>query len=208
MEYALRYESIATKRRLKILITTLWGSSVVVSGLVLLVEQFGLANVYGVWAYRILCIGCAFVLLFSSLWVRGVRNQHLSEIEKLNNYFGVHGEEFNLLKRTGNCITEVVQLNIFTALLILAASVTHLSMIYYKAVTPFFIGSTVAYILSNPIVYMLVMTDLRTHYLMYMKRLSNKFVQTTKQTWPSKTRTRARTTTTTVVDTSISSGTD
>ena len=175
VEYCLRYHSIATRKRLVLLIASIWGASIAISGVSSLADEIG--EFHGVWVYRVFCIACAFVLIFSSNWVDRVRNRHLSAIRRMNRYFGVHGEKLNLLQSMSRCIGEVMRLNIVTAVLILAASLTNLCKLYYRSILHAFIGCTVAYIMSNPVVYIIVMVDLRNHYAKSIKRFQNRFRQ-------------------------------
>ena len=69
---------------------------------------------------------------------------------------------------------EVVRLNMVTAVLILASSVIRLLIIYDRSILLIFVSTNVLYILSNPIVYMLIMTDLRRHYVRCMRTCHNR----------------------------------
>ena len=50
----------------------------------------------------------------------------MEEIRKMRRYFGVHGEEFNILKSMAVSIRGMLKLNIITALFVITGSVCRL----------------------------------------------------------------------------------
>ena len=176
MEYCLRYHTIATKSRLIRFIVFVWVTAAASSAASSLVHEIDTED-SGVLLYRIFLIGCTVTMLASSFWVEHVRKTHLREIRQRNLYFGVNGEEYNALVSLGRFIVEIIRLNMVTALLILTSAVSALLSIStrendqkdMKLVDSGGISITaladLIYLISNPFVYMLVMSDLRKHYV-------------------------------------------
>lgn len=165
VEYGLRYETIATKTRVRFLIMLVWIGSFIllllVNALTNTLEQFNL--IFGA-----LSVSCCFLLLATSVWVGRIRNNHLKEITRMNRYFGIHGEQFNLLREMKGAVREMLQLNLVTFFLIFIGSVLHMISNSYSGANVLefcSIGVTHLYVVSNPFVYLFVMRDLREQYL-------------------------------------------
>ena len=117
--------------------------------------------------HRTINIVSLLVLIASSFNVWYVRKKHMNEIKKRYRYFGVHEEEFNLLRSMATGIKEAIQMNLLTSLLVLTGAfsrilslfcVVNIDKMWYRY--PAFI-----FYLSNPFIYMYIMTDLRNHYI-------------------------------------------
>ena len=165
VEYGLCYETIATKTRVRFMIMLVWIGSFIllllVNALTNTLEQFNL--IFGA-----LSVSCCFLLLATSVWVRRIRNNHLKEITRMNRYFGIHGEQFNLLREMKGAVREMLQLNLVTFFLIFFGSVLHMISNSYSGANMLefcSIGVTHLYVVSNPFVYLFVMKDLREQYL-------------------------------------------
>ena len=172
VEYGVRYHQLALKKRLVIVIMSIWLFSVIITGMAPAFFLETSARIILVRGFLILC-GCALVL--SSLWVRHIRNVHLETITRRNRYFGVHGEEFHLLKNLKNTIIEVVQLSFITAILIISANGLHI-LNFYVSFQRLKIARVVVnalYFFSNPWVYLFVMVDLRKHYFDFFRLYFN-----------------------------------
>ena len=86
----------------------------------------------------------------------------------MNRYFGIHGEQFNLLREMKGAVREMLQLNLVTFFLIFIGSVLHMISNSYSGANVLefcSIGVTHLYVVSNPFVYLFVMRDLREQYL-------------------------------------------
>ena len=121
------------------------------------------------------CTICVVLLVASAMWIKHVRNKHLSEIRKRNLYFGVHGEVYSLLKRMAKYVKEVIQLNMITAILIMVGCVCRVLMFYYPGVRMLKVVSSVStlvYTITNPVVYLFVMVDLRKCYKKLFRKCS------------------------------------
>ena len=98
-----RYLNIATRRRRIMLVFFVWCFTVCVSLLSkipCLVDHTSahlLTNIDDI-AHRVFDIVALILLIAASLYVLRVRKRHMDEIRKMRRYFGLHEEEFNILK--------------------------------------------------------------------------------------------------------------
>ena len=144
---------------------------------------FHVQRSYFIYFVHTVAIICALCMVSASMWVHHVRNRHHKAIERRNRRFGVHGEELNLLKCLRKAVREILQLNAITATLIVIGGILR-----FIALLPTYRGMSAAsssvnitfgsihfvYIVSNPIVYLFVMTDLRQEYGKHVRRFSNR----------------------------------
>ena len=176
VKYPLRYLSIATRPRLIMLVFFVWCFTVCVSLLSKIPFLFEHASVYlltviDIVAHRVFDIVAVILLIAASIYVLCVRKKHMEEIQKRRRYFGVHGEEFNILKSMAVSIREMIKLNIVTALLVITGAVCRLLNLFcvHGVHKLWFKVPVLLFYLSNPFFYICVMKELRNHYLRLLK---------------------------------------
>ena len=170
VEYSLRYHSIVTYSRVVKTIIAIWTFSVVFSGLFV-----GISFIVNDWVYYrvisfILHLLFSIFLMATAVHIRNVRNKHEEDIRRRSRFFGVDAEQLTILRRLKSSVADVLRLNIATAILYIALTITH---IMWK--TGYFVGNHIIaviqytlffiYLVSNPIIYILFMGDLRKVYL-------------------------------------------
>ena len=175
VQYALRYNNIVTIGRLLILLASVWISSAILAAtphlIVLLSSQTASsADLYEKFIHMPLYLLISVVSVLLSIWIRRIRNQHVAIIKKRNHYFGVEAEKLNVLQNLATAVWDVIKLNFVTAFLVVLANVLniiHMYCFHGENVTLFaMLGLTRSlYALSNPIVYVLTMTELKQQYL-------------------------------------------
>ena len=168
VQYCLRYREIVTRKRLLGVLLLLWISSVVLALIPLLVS-IKRRRLYKDCIHVTIYLLCSVILILSSLWIRRIRNTHLACIRKTNAYFGIEDARLSVLRNLATAVLEVIKLNFVTAILVVLSNIIDVITFYYFQMQnlPFVIISIVTktlYILSNPIVYMLTMTDLKRQY--------------------------------------------
>ena len=168
----MRYHNIATKPRLIMLVFFVWCFTACVSLLSKIPFLYEQTSVHvlitiDVIAHRLFHIVAVLLLIAASLYVLCVRLKHMEEIRKRRRYFGVHAEEFNILKSMAVSIREMIKLNIVTALFVITGALCRLLSLFcvpgvHKL---WFRVPGILFFISNPFVYMYVMKELRNHYL-------------------------------------------
>ena len=168
--HCLHYRDIATKRRMLVAIVLIWTLSLLLSVLPSIITQDH--------AYRLFvrdCIHCpvylmcSVFLVCSSLLIQYVRNKHVVAIKKRKVYFGIEDERLGILQNLKLAVMEVIRLNFVTALLVFVGNILDVVDKYYwkGANVPLFVATIVfkaSYMMSNPIVYILTMTELKVQY--------------------------------------------
>ena len=135
--------------------------------------------------YLVFAIVVLILLIAATLYVLRVRKRHMEEIRKRRRYFGLHEEEFNILKSMTVSMREIFKLNIVTALLVIFRAVCRLLNLFcvHGIHRIWFRVPGLLFLISNPFVYMCVMKELRSHYLRLVKckRRQTELEQTTKK---------------------------
>ena len=126
--------------------------------------------------YRSLCILLAGVLIAFSLWIRWIRNYHSTAIERRQNYFRVDKERVQLWISIKRATKEVLQLSWITALFVIVGSFLRIIDFFAWNQACHILGLVVNYLysLSNPFVYIFVMTDLRKQVFFYIRIFKDK----------------------------------
>ena len=161
----LRYHQMVTKKRLHTLLLLLSIVSIVIA---LIPARIGEGRYLNITVCSFSLV-CSFFLIFASIWLKIVRDRAAEEIRKRNLYFGIHGEEFSILKRLKGAMRETIQLSFITGTFVIAGSLLTIFNTALRVKT-LWMTSVVfyqLYLLSNPFVYMFVMKDLRSQYLRY-----------------------------------------
>ena len=162
--YGLQYHQMVTKKKLCALLLLLSITSITIA---LIPSQIQNGRYLQVTT-RSLALVCSFLLIFASMWIKKVRDRAAEKIRQRNVYFGIR-EEFGILQRLKGTMRETIQLSFITAAILIAGSLlTILDMVLnVKTLWMTSIVFYQLYLLSNPLVYMFVMKDLRSHYVRY-----------------------------------------
>ena len=158
----LRYHQIITTSRLFKAIS----SFLVLSLLLLLVCNFGEPNNNGI---RIVAINIIHILVTSIfiIYIAGytikIRKEHIVNMRSRSLQFGVEAEKLNILQALKGSIYDVMRLNILTVIFILLIAI--FSIITLSRDEEIFMKmrslSMLLYIVSNPIIYISVLSELR-----------------------------------------------
>lgn len=168
--HCLHYRQIATKRRVLLSIAFIW----IISFLFSVFPAFLSSN----YEYRLFLsdvIHCpiylisSILLVCSSLLIRYIRNKHVLAIKKRNIYFGIEDERLGMLQNLKLAVLDVIRLNFVTAFLVFVGNIVDMFDKYYckRRNTPLVIISIIfraSYMITNPIVYILAMTELKEQY--------------------------------------------
>ena len=169
IQYSLRYHYIVTQANTLRAIVVLWLTSAVLSVLPTAMAEATDQMLYyhGVQYFvRFLCI---VFLLVCAFYIRNVRNAHKRTIKERSRYLGANGEPANHVKRIKSSMADVIRLNIITAFTVLLLTSTS-AMFYYgtwsgsPVVRELMIDTNGFYLISNPIIYILVIKNLRKEY--------------------------------------------
>ena len=159
---ALRYQEIITKKRIFKAIF----SYLVLSLFLLLVLQFGIPKHNGIGIVVInvfhMLVTSIFILYIAAYSIT-IRKRHIASIRSTRLQFEIEAEKLNLLKSIKGSVHDVMRLNILTVIFILliaifsllALSLDEEILIRMKGL------SLLLYIVSNPIIYISVLSELR-----------------------------------------------
>jgi hypothetical protein len=169
--YCLRYREFVTNNRLLVSLLLLWISSIVLAIIPsLITSNLKWRELYTDCIHVPLYLLCSVCLVLTSLWIRRIRNKHVEAIKKRNVYFGIESERLSTLQNLSASVLEIIKLNFMTAVLVIFGNILGVVFNYYLDEPKNFAMLVVLhvvrilYVLSNPIVYMLTMTDLRKRY--------------------------------------------
>ena len=169
VQYSLRYHSIVTKNRVKKSVAFVWifSSLLSISGSVIWVATK--QQIFFDISHYVVHLPCCIFLLVCSTYIRGIRNMHVAKITQLNRQFGLKHKQLHILWRLQRSMIGLWRLNVTTAVIVFC--VTVLSAIWKYGVLK---GNPVVwvllrtvflfYLVSNPIIYVLVTNDLRKEY--------------------------------------------
>lgn len=168
--YCLKYQAYVTRVRIIGFIMVIWIWSLLISLIPAVLQRNpGQLELYGDYISKPLNFVVCILLLVGSFWIRKVRNVHIDRIKERNVYFGVAGEKLSVLQSLKTSIMDVMKLNIVTAVLIIVYhSTSAISKYFFKQEN--FLSNSVAavfgmlYLISNPIVYVLNMSELKQEY--------------------------------------------
>ena len=171
IQYCLRYGQIATKQTLGISIIMSWCASIVLK----LIHIVGKAELKKHDSYfkvidditrYVFVFGSCIALICFSLRMLHIRRKHIKLILGRKTQFGAEKEKLDKLSDLKQSIKNVFRLNLATAFIVIFANICKICNAYttsYDAyVLKFLIGAV--YILSNPFLYALTMSELREHY--------------------------------------------
>ena len=172
VRYCLRYHGIATQKKIIQLIVASWTCSFIFVCVSMLPYWLGADTnrIFGGIVIHVIVILCSVCLIVSALWVKHIRNSHLREIQRRKIYLGTHGEELSVLKSTGASIVEVVRLNMLTAVLLSVISISGIVVTHFRPAHTVSQIAISVYNVSNLFVYLVVMNDLKEHYMDLIRR--------------------------------------
>ena len=108
------------------------------------------------------------LLLLLGLYLRHVRNRHELNIRKQNAYFGIVAETLYILQKLSTSIVDILKLNVATAILFIVKELLKLLQRYVFLRSPVLFGLIgtvrILYVLANPFVYALSMSELKKEY--------------------------------------------
>ena len=173
IKFCLKYYVLVTNKRLVYFLTIIWIASVMVVTIPLLeVPKFGKKIYYrrlsyDVIRYSTVLLSCI-VMIVQSLYMINIRTKHIKQIRKTNIRFGIESEENTILCKLKQSMKDVLKLNIVTVILVLPCNAVKIYSDYVvptnRLVTLIKIGIFAIYTFSNPVIYALIMTDLRKEY--------------------------------------------
>lgn len=166
--YCLRYWDIVTRQRLILVLVIIWLLSIaiaLISSLTSKEDRTFVSDCIVVPIYILVCL----TLIVSSFWIRYLRDKHEKEIRKRNIYFGIEAEKLGILQSLKAIIIDLMKLNIITATFVICAEVFRVLLNYYfnrqnPIITIIKYICNIIYVITNPLVYILSMTELKKQY--------------------------------------------
>ena len=169
VKYSLRYKTIVTKDNTIKAISLFWLVSAVLAVLPSVIAEVTkqLLCFHGV-QYTLRFVGIS-ILLACALYIRNSRNIHRKRAKRLHRYFDKPIKPSKHLGHIKSSMVDIIRLNVTTALVVVAETSTA-AMWHYGVLKDnpvLFYASVVAnavYLISNPIIYILVIKNLRIEY--------------------------------------------
>ena len=179
IRFCLEYYFIVTKRRLVYLIILSWIFSTI---LILLprfeVPMFGMNVDYRRLSSDIIhysiAVSSSIILISLSLHTISIRRKHVKDIRKTSRRFGIVSEKFNMLSKLKKSMKDVMKLNIVTVILVISSNITKLYSNYFNPTKEYVTISLLIlafYIISNPFLYAVIMTELRQQYVIFLMNI-------------------------------------
>ena len=181
VEHCLRYYAIVTWKRVKWCIVLIWLASVTVGLLPWFVElatDFSYFDSQNWFTWRSLYPFTSILLFSLAFWIRRERNRNEANIrQQKTNRFGVAQEQLHLMEILSGPIMDIVKLNVVTSTLIFFSSIVDIlyniggieQLRYVMA------SLHALYALSNPIVYIISMSELKERYKKLFRKLHKRF---------------------------------
>ena len=182
IKHCLRYNQIVSKKNLLMAIIVPWLLSILLKLLPLIhvtkvmdiakryINTFQIVE-YAIW------FGCSITLITFSIEMKRVRKEHIDSIKKQSIHSMVEREKLGKLKDLKNSIKDVFRLNIATAVIVIGHASASLCSFYGLSKhfnTIAHIMATI-YFFTNPFLYALTMSELRTYYYKYIRYILSKF---------------------------------
>ena len=178
IKHFLRYREIVTIKKLVISIIASWSFSIVINLLFLIIPKiFGNNLLYfqicrDITTYGII-LGSCIVLVYLSIKMLLVRWKHVKALMKVKSRFGVEKERLDMLQKLKQNMEDIFRLNLFTVIIVVL-SITSDNIHTYSLINAAKTMSTIfraAYFMSNPFLYCLTMSGLRTYYYNSFRRI-------------------------------------
>ena len=170
VEYCLRYHDIVTTRRLFVSFFCVWISSCVAAAVPFIctssvVKREQINDCIMCTLYTTLSL----LMVVCSLYIRSVRNAHEMKIRQRKSYFGVAEERLHILQRLSTSVFDIIKLNVTTSVIVIITVICRVAHKYVfqknsstaHSVLHFMVS---LYVISNPIVYAVTITELKQEY--------------------------------------------
>ena len=179
IRFCLEYYFIVTKRRLVYLIILSWIFSIII---VLLprfeVPKFGSNGHYRRLSFDIIhysiVVSSSIILISLSLHTVRIRRKHVKDMRKTSRRFGIVSEKLNTLTRLKESMKDVMKLNIVTVILVISSNIAKFYSNYFAPTKQYVIISMIMfgiYVISNPFLYAVIMTELRQQYIIFLMNI-------------------------------------
>ena len=177
IRFCLEYHLVVTKRRLVYLIILSWIFSIIIT----LFPEFEEPK-YKVRYRRlsrdiihyIIVVFSIIILIYVSLHTIRIRRKHVKNIRKTSRRFGIVSEKFNMLSKLKKSMKDVTKLNIVTIILVISSNIAKLYSNYFAPTKQYVTISTIMfaiYVISNPFLYAVIMTELRQQYVIFLMNI-------------------------------------
>ena len=170
VEYCLRYHDIVTTRRLFVSFFCVWISSCVAAAVPFIctssvVKRKQINDCIMCTLYTTLSL----LMVACSLYIRSVRNGHELKIRQRKSYFGATEERLHILQRLSTSVFDIIKLNVATSVIVIIIVVCRVTYKYVfqknsSAAHSVLLIMNSLYVISNPIVYAVTITDLKQEY--------------------------------------------
>ena len=176
IKHCLRYKEIVTIKKLVISIIASWSFSIIVKVTFLVIPKIlgiNLRQIFrDVTTYGIMLSSCI-VLVSLSINMLLIRWRHVKALMKEKIRFGVEKERFDILQKLKQSIEDIFRLNLFTVIIVVLSIISDIMYTYclINAAKTTSILFKAAYFLSNPLLYCLTMSGLRTYYFNCFRRI-------------------------------------
>ena len=179
IRYCLEYHFIVIKRRLVYLITISW----IISVILIILPRFEVPKFGNKVRYRrlsrviiryIIVVSSSIILISLSLYTIRIRRKHVKDMRKTSKRFGIVSEKFNMLSKLKKSMKDVMKLNIITVILVISSNIVKLYKDYFSPTKQYVTISMIMfaiYIISNPFIYAVIMTELRQQYVSFLMNI-------------------------------------
>ena len=178
IKHCIRYRQIVTIKRFVISIITSWIFSIVLNLIFFIVPKILRQNL---WYFQIgrevtrcvIMFGSCIILVFLSIQMLHIRRTHVKALVKEKRRFGVEKERLDTLQKLKQSIKDIFRLNVVTAFLVVLSNIAEIFHTYnlINGADSMLIILTGAYFFSNPFLYCLTMSGLRTYYYSSFRRI-------------------------------------
>ena len=179
ISFCMKYKSIVTNKRLLYLIILTW----IVSVTLILLPLFEKPNIGNgirkkrlsseIIRYGVVVLALIFLITLS-MHTFTVRKKHVKQISGTQNRFGILSKERNILHKLKESINDVLKLNVITIVLVFASNAVYFYSDYIAHTHRYVIILIFSiYVFSNPVIYAVIMTDLRKQYVIILRNIRN-----------------------------------
>ena len=98
----------------------------------------------------------------------------MKDIRKTSRRFGIVSEKLNMLSKLTKSMKDVMKLNIVTIILVISSNMAKLYSNYFDTAKQYVTISMITfaiYIISNPFLYAVIMTELRQQYVIFLMNI-------------------------------------
>ena len=178
IKHCIEYREIVTIKRFVISIIMSWMFSIVLNLIFFIVPKIFRQNLRYFQISRdvtkyVIMFGSCIILVFLSLQMLHIRRTHVKALLKEKRRFGVEKERLGTLQKLKQSIEDIFRLNLVTAFLVVLSNISEILKTYnlINGAETMLIMLTAAYFFSNPFLYCLTMSGLRTYYYSSFRRI-------------------------------------